>query len=275
MAAGGSSLLETKISLCPWCNVSLQDPSKEMILMDCCEVMKHHNCVNGLLLPLCPHTFRAFDTSLLSRPIFDPNVRIAFRTFVLFRFRYFLGAELVGVCRCYNKEIQHPDHCLVWAGKSAKAERRSSMRFGVEWLGIRKFGREERTSGRTTGSYRGAHATISGLIVDQEREKLDVSRLQLDLWRYASWLHDQSINQYDRHIQYPPRGPEYRMKYLKASTAVEHYRTASRRHEQQSNPKDAAILWLESQVAELKLSVEEARFDTGELSYSFLISLFC
>jgi hypothetical protein len=118
-----------------------------------------------------------------------------------------------------------------------------------------------------------ARATISGLIADREREKLNVSRLRLDLRQCASRLHDQSIEQYNRRIQHPPRDPEYRVKYLKANTAVENFRTASRRHGRQLDQKDAIIRQLESQVAELKLSVERARFDTGKVSDLFLICL--
>jgi hypothetical protein len=76
MAACGDFPLDANSSRCPWCNVSLQDPSKEMILLNCCEVMKHRDCVKELLLPLCPYTFRTFDASLLLRPISDPNVMI-------------------------------------------------------------------------------------------------------------------------------------------------------------------------------------------------------
>lgn len=116
-----------------------------------------------------------------------------------------------------------------------------------------------------------ARATISGLRADKEREKLNVSRLRLDLRQCASRLHDQSIDQYNRRIQHPPRDPEYRVKYLKANTAVANFRTASHRHEQQLDQKDAIIRRLESRVAELQLSVEEARFNTGGVSNLFLI----
>jgi hypothetical protein len=70
MAEGGSFLFGEENLICPLCNESLQDISKEMVLLDCCTTPKHRLCCANLAIPMCPYTAKIFSSSLLwEKPI--------------------------------------------------------------------------------------------------------------------------------------------------------------------------------------------------------------
>jgi hypothetical protein len=60
-------------------------------------------------------------------------------------------------------------------------------------------------------------------------------------------------------MQGPPPDPGYRVRYLKAKTAVEDFRTASRQHAHQMDQRDLRIRWLEGRITELTLDLTQSR----------------